>query len=79
VEYGIRLPMLVRRAVRLGKVALARRLVRPSTATLPAQEHATRDAAAHVAQAAGDHEEAARQFADAAERWASFGNHPEQA
>jgi hypothetical protein len=73
------LPALARAALTLGEPELAARLtdgVQPST---PLFEHALITAHAQLAEAGGDHAEAAVLFAEAAERWREFGNVVERA
>ncbi len=78
-EYGPRLPALVRCALAAGDPALAARLVEGVEPTLPIREHALCTTAALLAEARGDHREAADGFADAAARWDGFGARLEQA
>ena len=73
------LPDLVRTAVALGDAAFAQRLVAEMQPLRPGLEHALASAWAEIAEAAGDHDQAASHYADAAERWREFGNMPERA
>jgi class 3 adenylate cyclase/tetratricopeptide (TPR) repeat protein len=72
-EYGPTLPALVRCALATGDFALAERMVKGVEPTLPMLQHALVTARALLAEARGDHAEAADGFADAAARWSGFG------
>jgi tetratricopeptide (TPR) repeat protein len=78
-EYAPRLPALVRSAVMIGDPELGATLARDVRPVLPIREHALVTVAALLAEASGDHATAAGGFADAAARWAGFGNVLEQA
>jgi class 3 adenylate cyclase/tetratricopeptide (TPR) repeat protein len=72
------LPEVVRLALVLGEPELARRLAEVEPRT-PLAEHALSAARAQLAEAAGNHADAASLYAEAAERWRGFGNVPERA
>jgi hypothetical protein len=48
-------------------------------ALTPLHQHALTSSHAHLAEAAGNHSEAANLYTDAAQRWQKFGNVPEHA
>ena len=73
------LPELTRCALAVGDPALARRLVDGVEPLTPIHEHALCAARAQLAEAAGEHAQAATLYAEAAERWHEFGNVPERA
>jgi class 3 adenylate cyclase/tetratricopeptide (TPR) repeat protein len=77
--YAMHLPDAVRTAVGAGDVRLAERLVGALKAALPAQQHSLVAVRAIVAEARGEQSEAARLYAEAAERWERFGVVPERA
>ena len=77
--YARVLPELVRTAVALREPALAARLTEAVDARGPLFEHALVACRAQLAEAAGDAPGAAALYADAAERWRTFGNVPERA
>jgi class 3 adenylate cyclase/tetratricopeptide (TPR) repeat protein len=74
-----KLPAMVRAALAAGDDALARRLVESLEPRYPLDEHALCAARAQLAEYAGELSEAARLYADAADRWQEFGNVPERA
>jgi hypothetical protein len=76
--YVALLPGLVRSTLALGDPELAARLVEGFEPTVPQKEHALASARALLAEAAGD-ADAADLYAEAAERWRTFGNVPEHA
>ena len=79
VYYAAALPALVRTALALRQLELAEVLadsVEPST---PLVEHALSASRAELAEAAGNNAEAVALYAEAAERWRTFGNVPERA
>ena len=69
----------MRTALVLDDVKLATRLLERLGPRYPLDEHAQRAAHAQLAEHTDDREEAARLYADAAERWRGFGNLPERA
>jgi class 3 adenylate cyclase/tetratricopeptide (TPR) repeat protein len=71
-EYAARLPALVRSSLAAGDPDLTTRLVGGVEPTLPVREHALATTAALLAEARGDHLEAADRFGDAARRWDRF-------
>ena len=73
------LPGLVRIALALGDTALAASLAEGVEPLTPLHQHALAACRAQLAEAAGDHADAARLHAEAAERWRGFGNVPERA
>jgi class 3 adenylate cyclase/tetratricopeptide (TPR) repeat protein len=77
--YATVLPGLVRSALALDAQALATRLAEGVPPLTPVQQHALVASRAQLAEAAGDHGEASRLYADAADRWRQFGNVPERA
>ena len=77
--YAQYLPELVRCALGLSDLALARRLVDGVEARTPRQGHALCSARAALAEAAGDLGDATSLYAEAAARWREFGNVPERA
>jgi hypothetical protein len=77
--YARYLPELVRCALGLSDLALARRLLDGVEARTPLQGHALCAARAAIAEAAGDLGEATSRYAEAAARWREFGNVPERA
>src|SRR5206468_2547144 len=58
---------------------LAERLVSNVEPHTPLSEHVLTASRAQLAEAAGDHAQAAELYAEAAERWRAFGNVPERA
>jgi hypothetical protein len=79
VGYASVLPCLLRVALALDDRPLAERLSADVEPVSPLHEHAVASARAQLAEAAGEHPEAAELYADAAERWRQFGNVPERA
>jgi class 3 adenylate cyclase/tetratricopeptide (TPR) repeat protein len=77
--YASFLPGLVRTALALGDADLASRLVDAVQPVTPLAEHALAASRAQLAEAAGDHAQAAALYAEAAKRWREFGNVPERA
>jgi tetratricopeptide (TPR) repeat protein len=77
--YARQLGTAVRAALLAGDGAVAERLARSLEPHSPLDEHALRAARAALAEHAGDHEEAAALYANAASRWQEFGNVPERA
>jgi tetratricopeptide (TPR) repeat protein len=77
--YASQLPNLVRTGLALDDVALAERLVDGVRLTTPLAEHALVACRAQLTEAAGNHAEAARLYAEAADRWQRFGDVPELA
>jgi class 3 adenylate cyclase/tetratricopeptide (TPR) repeat protein len=73
------LPSLLRVALALDDVPLARRLAAGVEPATSADAHAVASAEAQLAEAAGRHADAARLYQRAAERWHQFGNVPERA
>jgi class 3 adenylate cyclase/tetratricopeptide (TPR) repeat protein len=78
-SYGALLPGCVRCALALSNAELAARLVSGVEPSTPIAEHALTTSRAQLAEAAGDHAEAATLYAEAAERWREFGDVPERA
>jgi class 3 adenylate cyclase/tetratricopeptide (TPR) repeat protein len=79
VYYLSRLPDLVRIALVLADADLANRFLDRVEARTPLAEHALTATRAQLAEAAGNHNDAATLYADAANRWQQFGNKPEHA
>ena len=79
VYYAAALPALVRTALALGQLELAKLLVDGVEPRTPLVEHALSASRAELVEAAGDHAEAVALYAEAAERWRTFGNVPERA
>ena len=77
--YADQLPRLVRCAIALDDPDLASRLLDGVPPLTPVQQHAIVAARAALADAAGNHTEAADLYTDAAHRWHQFGNVPERA
>jgi class 3 adenylate cyclase/tetratricopeptide (TPR) repeat protein len=77
--YARQLPAMVRTALAAGDPNLARRLTDTLEPLFPLHEHARTSAHAQLAEAAGEHAQAATLYADAAHRWHQFGNVPEHA
>lgn len=71
--YPCYLPSLVRAATALGDPHLAERLTAEFQPRYPLADHALATSDAILAEAAGDHNPAARRYADAAHRWERFG------
>jgi tetratricopeptide (TPR) repeat protein len=72
-------PELVRCTLLLSEPELAERLVNSVEPHTPLSEHALTTCRAQLAEAAGEHAEAAAFYGEAAERWREFGNVPERA
>lgn len=79
IYYGENLSQLVRTAVGVGDPALASHLVAGVEPITPLFEHGLVACRAQLAEAAGDHEEGAASYAEAAERWRGFGEVRERA
>ncbi|MEJ7790742.1 MAG: hypothetical protein WKF65_02080 [Gaiellaceae bacterium] len=77
--YASLLPELVRSTLALGDSELPARLVRGVEPTTPLQAHALSAARPQLAEAAGEHAQAATLYAESATRWQEFGNVPERA
>jgi class 3 adenylate cyclase/tetratricopeptide (TPR) repeat protein len=78
-DEGSLLPSLVRVALALDEGPLAERLAAAVRPVTPSREHALAAIRARLAEAAGDHVEAASMYTDAADRWRTFGDVPERA
>jgi class 3 adenylate cyclase/tetratricopeptide (TPR) repeat protein len=78
-ELAPTLPAIVRAAVAIGEVDLARRLIGRLPSRAPYLEHAIVAARAAVAEAEGELEIARAAYEDAASRWERFGVPPEEA
>ena len=78
-NYAPCLPAMVRTALALDNPELAQRLAAGVEPRTPYDEHALATVNAALAEADGDLQAAAEGYADAAERWQSFGVVPEQA
>ena len=78
-NYADALPAMVRTALTTANPELAERVVTGFDARHPLAEHALTSAKAALAEAHGHHQAAAERYAEAAERWQSFGVVPEQA
>jgi hypothetical protein len=77
--YARQLGAMVRTALAAGHQELAARLADGLEPLFPVREHALCAARAQLAEAAGDHAQAAALYVDAAKRWREFGNVPERA
>jgi hypothetical protein len=77
--YQAYLPEMVRTAAATGDVGRAERLAQGIEATAPMHRHALLTARAIAAEARGEHEDAARRFAEADSAWEEFGNVVERA
>jgi hypothetical protein len=77
--YAAQLPGLVRIALAAGDFALAAGLTAGVEPLTPLHDHALTASRAHLAEAAGNQDQAAALYARAAERWQQFGNVPERA
>jgi hypothetical protein len=77
--YARTLPGAVRTALALGDLQLAERLTEGVEPRYPLEEHARRACEALLAERMGDRAQATSLYADAAGRWAEFGNVPERA
>jgi hypothetical protein len=79
LDYAWLLPSLLRVVLALDDSALAQRLTIGVAPRTPLHEHALASAQAQLAEAAGQHADAALLFRHAAERWQQFGSLPERA
>ena len=79
ISFAARLPLMVRTALTLGDLELAQQLIDGVEDRTPFHEHALIAATAALNEASGDHGAAADGYADAAQRWQTFGVVPEQA
>jgi hypothetical protein len=70
---------MLRTALATRDDALAQRLTEGIDARYPLNEHALCAARAQLAEHGGDHAKAETLYAEAAERWQTFGNVPERA
>jgi hypothetical protein len=77
--YATLLPSLIRTALALGDPNLATSLAKGVPPLTPLHQHALTSSQAQLAEATGNHAEAASLYTDAAHRWQQFGNHPEHA
>jgi hypothetical protein len=77
--YRRQLPAVVRTALAAGDEALARRLADRLEPRYPVDEHALCATRGALAEHGGEYAEEATLYAEAAERWRSFGNVPERA
>jgi class 3 adenylate cyclase/tetratricopeptide (TPR) repeat protein len=78
-NYASAVPGLVRSALALNDPTLAAGLITGLTTPTLLHQHALASCRAQLAEAAGEHAQAAALYADAAERWQQFGNVPEHA
>jgi tetratricopeptide (TPR) repeat protein len=78
-NYAAVLPGLVRTALAIGRQRTAERLVAGVEPVTPYHDHALVTAKAVLAESNGDHQVAAKGYADAAQRWHTFGVLPEHA
>jgi class 3 adenylate cyclase/tetratricopeptide (TPR) repeat protein len=72
-------PSLLRVMLALEDVPLAQRFTGGINPVTPLDEHVLATSRAQIAEASGEHADAARLYADAATRWQGFGNVPERA
>jgi hypothetical protein len=79
MTYAFNLPPLLRTTLSLGESGLAHRFVDGVEPRTPHDRHAYASARAQLAEADGQHADAAQLYRDAAERWHDFGNVPERA
>ena len=77
--YARQLAHMVRTALAADDAMIAQRLMSDIQPRYPIDEHALCAARAQLAEHAGDDEEAAALYADAARRWQEFGNVPGRA
>lgn len=77
--YAVQLPILVRTCLALGQSDLAASLLHGVQPLYPLTDHALTSTRAQLAEANNNHGEAAKLYADAANRWHKFGNQPEHA
>jgi len=73
IDYTEFVPAVVRMAVAVGSIELARQITRDNTPLSPLREHEQVTCRALLAEQNRDHEAAAAGFADAAARWHEFG------
>jgi class 3 adenylate cyclase/tetratricopeptide (TPR) repeat protein len=73
------LPSLLRVVLALEDVPLAQRFATGINPVAPLEEHVLATSRAQLAEAAGEHADAAPLYADAGTRWQEFGNVPERA
>ena len=73
------LPSLLRVVLALEDVPLAQRFATGINPVAPLEEHVLATSRAQLAEAAGEHADAARLYHEAVERWHQFGNVPERA
>jgi hypothetical protein len=78
-DYAALLPCLLRVALAVENLPLAQRLSSGVEPVTPLHEHGVAAARAQLVEAAGEHADAAKLYAEAAERWRAFGNVPERA
>jgi class 3 adenylate cyclase/tetratricopeptide (TPR) repeat protein len=76
-EYASQLPELVRTALAVGDRQLAARLIDGVEDSIPLLSHARCACLAQLAEADGDHAEAAARYAEAVQRWREFRRVPE--
>ena len=79
VDVASQLPSLLRVVLALEDVPLAQRFATNIKPVAPLDEHVLATSRAQLAEAAGEHADAARLYHEAAERWHQFGNVPEHA
>jgi ATP/maltotriose-dependent transcriptional regulator MalT len=79
LNFALTMPTMIRTALALGNQELAQRLAAEIEPNSPHHEHALATVNAALAEANGDLQAAADGYADAAQRWHSFGVIPEQA
>ncbi|HEX9123504.1 MAG TPA: hypothetical protein VF984_09110 [Actinomycetota bacterium] len=79
IYYPRQLAGMVRTALVAGDRAVAERLCAGVEPRYPLHQHALSSARAELAENAGEHEEAARLYSQAAAGWHEFGNVPERA
>ena len=72
-------PRAVRTLLKLGDQELAQRIVDSIEPRTAADELSLASSRAQLAEAAGDHVDAARRYRDAGDGWEAFGSIPEQA
>jgi class 3 adenylate cyclase/tetratricopeptide (TPR) repeat protein len=77
--YARCLPTMVRAALSVGNSALARRLVDRRRYRSPLDENVMATTRAQLLEQAGERDDAAAFYAEAAQRWRDFGNVPERA
>jgi hypothetical protein len=70
---------MLRTALAAGDAELAQRLADGIDPRYPLNQHALCAARAQLAEATGEHAQAAALYAEAADRWREFGNVPERA